>query len=306
VGFDTNDDAGVYLVNPELAVVSTVDFITPPVDDPFIFGQIAAANSLSDVYAMGGTPFGCLNLVGFPSDKLGPEVLEGILAGAMERVQAAGASLLGGHSTEDEEPKFGMAVNGFVDPKKIWRNQGALPGDHLILTKPLGSGALFNANLKGWVSEEALQDCIRQLIELNKTSAEILKKYEVHAATDITGFGLTGHGLEVAQGSGVTLEIKFESLSVFQEALEMYEKGVTTGVNASNRSLVENHIEMPDSLTVSEQEILFDPQTSGGLLVSVPENQSIEILDELQQSGVSQARIIGAVQALGSTHLKIL
>ncbi len=306
MGFDTNDDAGVYLVNPELAVVSTVDFITPPVDDPFIFGQIAAANSLSDIYAMGGMPFGCLNLVGFPSDKLGPEVLEGILAGALERVQAAGAALLGGHSTEDEEPKFGMAVNGFVDPKKIWRNQGALPGDHLILTKPLGSGVLFNANLKGWVSEEALQDCIRQLIELNKTSAEILKKYEVHAATDITGFGLTGHGLEVAQGSGVSLEIKFESLSVFQEALEMYEKGMTTGVNASNRSLVENHIEMSDSLSVSEQEILFDPQTSGGLLVSVPENQSKEILDELQQSGVSQARIIGTVQTLGENYLKIL
>ena len=303
VGFDTSDDAGIFQLNPDQAIVSTVDFITPPVDDPFLFGQIAAANSLSDVYAMGGTPFACLNLVCFPLDKLGPEILEGILAGAMDRIQSAGAVLLGGHSTEDEEPKFGMAVNGLVHPQKIWKNVGALAGDQLILTKPLGSGVLFNANLKGWVSGKALDECIRQLVELNKTSAEILKKYQVHAVTDITGFGLAGHGLEMAQGSGVSFQINVENLPVFDEAFQMYEKGVSTGVNSSNRKLVENHIHYQDCLPAFKQEILFDPQTSGGLLASVAQHQSEEILRELHHSGMAEASIIGNVHPFEKKHI---
>jgi len=303
VGFETSDDAGIFQLNPDQAIVSTVDFITPPVDDPFLFGQIAAANSLSDVYAMGGTPFACLNLVCFPSDKLGPEILEGILAGAMDRIQSAGAVLLGGHSTEDEEPKFGMAVNGLVHPQKIWKNVGALAGDQLILTKPLGSGVLFNANLKGWVSGKALDECIRQLVELNKTSAEILKKYQVHAVTDITGFGLAGHGLEMARGSGVSIQINVENLPVFDEAFQMYEKGVSTGVNSSNRKLVENHIHYQDFLPAFKQEILFDPQTSGGLLASVAQHQSEEILRELHHSGMVEARVIGNVHPFEKNHI---
>ena len=305
VGFETSDDAGIFQLNPDQAIVSTVDFITPPVDDPFLFGQIAAANSLSDVYAMGGTPFACLNLVCFPSDKLGPEILEGILAGAMDRIQSAGAVLLGGHSTEDEEPKFGMAVNGLVHPQKIWKNVGALAGDQLILTKPLGSGVLFNANLKGWVSGKALDECIRQLVELNKTSAEILKKYQVHAVTDITGFGLAGHGLEMAQGSGVSFQINVENLPVFDEAFQMYEKGVSTGVNSSNRKLVENHIHYQDFLPAFKQEILFDPQTSGGLLASGPQHHSDEILRELHHSGMVEARVIGNVHPFEKNHINV-
>ena len=198
---------------------------------------------------MGGTPFACLNLVCFPSDKLGHDILEGILAGALDRIQNAGAVLLGGHSTEDEEPKFGMAVNGLVHPEKIWKNIGAIPGDHLILTKPLGSGVLFNANLKGWVSGEALNACIQQLVELNRSASEIFQKYEIHAVTDITGFGLAGHALEIAKGSGVSLNIDEDSLPIFEEAIQMYEKGVTTGVNSSNRKLVESDIHFQKSLS---------------------------------------------------------
>jgi selenide,water dikinase len=196
-----------------------------------------------------------------------------------------------------------MAVNGLVHPQKIWKNVGALAGDQLILTKPLGSGVLFNANLKGWVSGKALDECIRQLVELNKTSAEILKKYQVHAVTDITGFGLAGHGLEMAQGSGVSFQINVENLPVFDEAFQMYEKGVSTGVNSSNRKLVENHIHYQDFLPAFKQEILFDPQTSGGLLASVPQHHSDEILRELHHSGMVEARVIGNVHPFEKNHI---
>ena len=295
VGFETFDDAGVYRLNDEQALVSTVDFITPPVDDPFVFGQIAAANSLSDIYAMGGVPISCLNLVGFPSDKLEPEILEKILSGALERVHQAGAVLLGGHSIEDEEPKFGLAVTGLVHPDLVWRNNGARPGDRLILTKPLGSGVLFNANLKGWVSRKALDTCIEILAELNDKSAEAMKGFNVHAVTDITGFGLAGHCLEMAQGSGVTIEVEFENLPFMQEAREMYERGISTRANGSNRRMVEAHVSFPESRSPNDQEILLDPQTSGGLLASVPEEEAEALLNQLHQSGITHASLMGRV-----------
>ncbi|HBL56793.1 MAG TPA: selenide, water dikinase SelD, partial [Deltaproteobacteria bacterium] len=228
VGFDTSDDAGVYLLSDEQALVFTADFITPPVDDPYLFGQIAAANSLSDIYAMGGKPLSCLNLVGFPSDKLGNEILEGIVTGALQKITEAGAVLLGGHTTDNDEPIFGLAVTGLVHPEKIWRNTGAKPGDQLILTKALGSGVLFNANLKNLVSEKALGDCLDSLIELNKTAAEVLAKFEIHAATDITGFGFAGHALEMLPGSELTFNFSLDEIPILSEAGEMYERGVTT------------------------------------------------------------------------------
>jgi len=198
VGFDTSDDAGIYRLNDEIAIITTADFITPPVNDPYQFGQIAAANAISDVYAMGGKPITCINLAAFPSKKLGPEILQGIVAGALSKITESGAVLAGGHTIEDDEPKFGLAVTGIVHPKKYWSNAGAKPGDVLILTKPIGSGVLFNANLKGWVSEGALNECISTISTLNKTAAEIFSNFEIHAVKDITGFGLAGHGFERA------------------------------------------------------------------------------------------------------------
>lgn len=306
VGFATHDDAGVYRLSDTQALIATADFITPPVDDPFLFGQIAAANALSDVYAMGGQPLFCLNLVGFPSEKLDPEVLEGILAGAMDKITEAGAVLLGGHTTDDEEPKFGLSVVGTVHPEQIWRNFGARPGDALLLTKPIGSGVLFNANLKGWVSPEALQECLDQLVILNRSSAEALSNFTIHACTDVTGFGLAGHGFEMAQGSQVTLEIRLSELPVLREAREMYLRGMSTGVNLANRSMVGSSIRFPESLRLKEREIVFDPQTSGGLLVALPEAEAEAALAALRDSGSVHACQIGRVTELDKAHLVFL
>ncbi len=306
VGFATHDDAGVYRLSDTQALIATADFITPPVDDPFLFGQIAAANALSDVYAMGGQPLFCLNLVGFPSEKLDPEVLEGILAGAMDKITEAGAVLLGGHTTDDEEPKFGLSVVGTVHPEQIWRNFGARPGDALLLTKPIGSGVLFNANLKGWVSPEALQECLDQLVILNRSSAEALSNFTIHACTDVTGFGLAGHGFEMAQGSQVTLEIRLSELPVLREAREMYLRGMSTGVNLANRNMVGSSIRFPEALRLKEREIVFDPQTSGGLLVALPEAEAEAALAALRDSGSVHACQIGRVTELDKAHLVFL
>ena len=303
MGFTTSDDAGVYRLNDTQALVATADFITPPVDDPVLFGQIAAANALSDVYAMGGTPLFCLNLVGFPSDKLGPKILSDIIAGAHSKIKEAGAVLLGGHTTEDAEPKFGLSVTGMVHPERIWRNVGAQSGDALLLTKPIGSGVLFNANLKGWVSADALQECLDQLVVLNKVAAEVLSGFSVHACTDVTGFGLAGHGFELAQGSGVTLKIELDALPVLREAREMYRRGVTTGVNTANRAMVGDSIRFPESASAKAQEIVFDPQTSGGLLVALPEAEAETALQALREVGVAAATQIGTVHEFEEAHL---
>ncbi len=303
MGFTTSDDAGVYRLNDTQALVATADFITPPVDDPVLFGQLAAANALSDVYAMGGQPLFCLNLVGFPSDKLGPEILSGIIAGAHSKITEAGAALLGGHTTEDEEPKFGLSVTGMVHPERIWRNVGAQPGDALLLTKPIGSGVLFNANLKGWVSTDAFQECLTQLVVLNKVAAETLAGFRVHACTDVTGFGLAGHGFELAKGSGVSLEMRLDALPVLREAREMYQRGVTTGVNTANRSMVGGSIRFPESTSAKDREIVFDPQTSGGLLVTLPDTEAESALKALHAAGVADASRIGTVREFETAHL---
>lgn len=295
VGFDHSDDAGIYKLTDEIALVLTADVITPPVNDPFIFGQISAANSISDVYAMGGKPVSCLNLVFFPRDKLEPEILHQIVAGAMSKITEAGAVLAGGHSVEDDEPKFGLSVTGIVHPEKYWANKGAKPGDVLILTKPIGSGVLFNANLKNWVSENALNNCIQVITELNKTAMEIGTGYEIHAATDITGFGLAGHGYEMAKASQVCLNIKIDSIPIMPEALEMYRKGVTTGVNKYTRQLVEKNIRITADFPVWHREIIYDPQTSGGLLFALPEAQGEALRKDLINAGVKDTRLIGRV-----------
>ncbi len=298
VGFETSDDAGIYRLNDDMALVTTADFITPPVDDPYLFGQIAAANSISDIYAMGGKPVTCLNLVGFPADKLGPEILHGIVEGALSKITESGAVLAGGHTTDDEEPKFGLSVTGIVHPEKYWRNVGAEPGDVLILTKPIGSGVIFNANLKSWVSDQALDECIQTITTLNKAAAAVMAGFDIHAVTDITGFGLGGHALEMAEGSGVTLEIRTDDVPMMSEALEMYERGMRTGVNAANRALIEDSVHFEKSLPGWHEEIFVDPQTSGGLLMSVPAAQSESLLTALHNNGVAEAQIVGVVKSL--------
>lgn len=298
VGYETSDDAGVYRLTDDLAIITTADFITPPVNDPYIFGQIAAANALSDVYAMGGRPITCLNLAGFPSKKLGLDVLNRIVAGGLTKITEAGAVLAGGHTTEDEEPKYGLAVTGIVHPLRFWSNAGARPGDALVLTKPLGSGVLFNANLKGLVSTAALTECLTVTTQLNRTAAEIMQGFEIHAATDITGFGLSGHAFEMARGSQVQLRLSIGALPIMKEALDMYARGMSTGVNRHNRRLVENHIRFENELPTWHREIVYDPQTSGGLMVAVPERQGWELVTTLLQAGVAPATVIGRVDRL--------
>jgi selenide,water dikinase len=293
VGFETSDDAGIYRLTDEIALVTTADFITPPVDDPFVFGQIAAANAIGDVYAMGGRPVTCLNLVAFPTRKLPAKVLQQIVAGALAKITEAGAVLAGGHSVEDDEPKFGLAVTGLVHPQRFWTNRGAAPGDVLVLTKPVGSGVLFNANLKGWVPPAHMAACIETASALNRRAAEILAEGAVHAATDVTGFGLAGHALEMARASRVRLEIDIDAVPVMAGALEMYRKGMTTGSNAFNRRLAEDHTVFFRRLPDRHEQIFYDPQTSGGLLASVPETRAAELIAALRAAGAPAAVVIG-------------
>ena len=303
IGFETGDDAGVYRIDAERALVHTADIITPTVDDPVVFGRVGAANALSDVYAMGGRPVTCLNLIGFPTDDLGPEVLAGIVAGALEKITEAGAVLAGGHTMDDDEPKFGLSVTGLVHPDRVWRNAGAREGDVLILTKPIGSGVLLNANLRGWVDAEALDVALRSLSALNKSAAEVLAAAGcVHAATDVTGFGLAGHALEMARASDVTLRLELSALPLLPQALRMYERGVTTGVNAANRELVEAAMRLEGAFAEPRVELLFDPQTSGGLLVAVPGAEAEAILASLHAGGVSDAAVVGEAVPRETPH----
>jgi len=302
VGYETSDDAAVYFINEETALVLTADVITPPVDDPFVFGQIAAANALSDVYAMGGRPLVCLDLVGFPAGKLDDDALHAIVAGAVDKITEAGAVLAGGHTTNDEEPKFGLSVVGVVHPRQFWKNVGAKPGDAIILTKPIGSGVIFNANLKGYVSPPALDECIRIITTLNKTAAEVLREFHPHAVTDVTGFGLAGHAMEMASGSGVTIRIDSESVPLMREALAMYERGVKTGANLGNRNMVSERTRFTREGAPWQREIWFDPQTSGGLLIAVPDPEAIPLLGSLAAAGVTEARRIGSVEQYDNSH----
>lgn len=273
-------------------MINTVDFITPPVDDPYWFGQISAANSISDIYSMGGRPLTALNVVMFPSKLLDMSLLKEILRGSFDKVVEAGACLVGGHTVDDEEPKFGLCVNGVVHPERIWTNAGSRPGDALILTKPLGSGVLFNATRSGKLPFKDLErDVLPSLATLNKAAMEAALAFTVHACTDITGFGISGHSLEVALGSKAQIILQYRDLPFYPYALDMYKKGETTGSNKANRKLVENHLQIKADLTASERELLYDPQTSGGLLLSVPGSQAGELVKALAAAGVRAARV---------------
>ena len=306
VGFETSDDAAVYRVSPDIAVISTVDFITPPVDDPYWFGQIAAANSLSDVYAMGGKPLIALSLVMFPSTKLDMGLLKEILRGGTDKVLEAGACMAGGHSVDDNEPKYGLSVTGTVHPDQILTNCGAQPGDSLVLTKPLGTGVLFNASRAGKLPYRELEAILPQVAALNKRAMEVALKYDVNACTDITGFGIMGHALELANGSGVQINLFYDGMPFHPNALEMYQKGETTGSNPLNRRLAEGFWESASKRSVHEEELLFDPQTSGGLLVSLPHDQADALATEMRNQGVETAVPIGEVVTKGRPLVRVV
>ena len=295
VGFDTADDAGVYRLDSERAVISTADFITPVVDDPFTFGRIAAANSISDVYAMGGTPYMALNLLGYPPAGLPNHVLGEILAGGAATCQEAGCAVAGGHTVRDEEVKFGLSVTGHVHPDRILRNSTARPGDVLILTKPLGTGALVAANKKGRLDTPAFDALITCMTTLNR-SGEILFDLGATACTDVTGFGLSGHALEMAKGSDVTLEIVCGDLPLLPEAVILCGEGFTCGGTVANAKFTGQNIHFADGLGQDMIGLLNDPQTSGGLLVSVPAARSAAMATALNDSGALTASIVGQVQ----------
>lgn len=297
VGLETSDDAAVYRISDEVAMINTVDFITPPVDDPYWFGQISAANSISDVYSMGGKPLTALNVVMFPSGHLDMGILKEILRGGNDKVVEAGACLAGGHTVDDNEPKYGLCVNGVVHPDKIITNAGAQPGDALILTKPLGSGVLFNAVRAGKFSLKELEEAVLPVVaSLNGLAMEKALEYDLHACTDVTGFGILGHLVEVADGSEVHVFVDYPSLPFYSGALDMYKKGQTTGSNAANRALVARYpLALERELSRYQEELLYDPQTSGGLLLSLPKEQAQQLLADLHAAGIDVAGKIGEI-----------
>ena len=295
VGFETSDDAAVYRLSSDTALVSTVDFITPPVDDPYWFGQIAASNSLSDIYAMGAKPLIALNLIMFPSKKLEMTFMKEILRGGHDKVTEAGASMVGGHSVDDNEPKYGLSVTGVIHPDRILTNSEAKEGDALVLTKPLGTGVLFNACRSKSLPWPDLEQLLPHVAALNNKPIDLAGNYEVHACTDVTGFGIVGHSLEMAQGSGVQIDLLYGELPFYPNALEMYKKGETTGSNLGNRKLTEGFLKIDANLRSEQEELLFDPQTSGGLLISLPSSQAEELVKALKDAGIEAAAQIGNV-----------
>ncbi len=294
VGLDTSDDAGVYKINEETALVQTVDFFTPIVDDPYAFGQIAAANALSDIYAMGGKPLTVLNIVAFPISTLDKSILTDILRGAADKVKEAGATLVGGHSIDDKEPKFGMAVTGLIHPNKIRANASAKAGDKLILTKPIGIGIMTTSIKNGQLTEEEIERVTCIMSTLNKTAAEIMDHYDVHACTDVTGFGLLGHALEMAKGSKLGITIIKEDVPILPRVRQLAEQGFIPGGTKNNFAHVKENIIFPEQMDQIDQFILCDAVTSGGLLISVEKAQAEDLLQNLLDAGV-EASIIGEV-----------
>ncbi len=294
VGLDTSDDAGVYKLTDSIALIQTVDYFTPIVDDPYMFGQITAANALSDVYAMGGQPKTVMNIVGFPIKKLGADMLSDILRGAADKVKEAGAITVGGHSIDDQEPKFGLSVTGIVHPEKVWKNVGAKPGDVLVLTKPIGVGILTTGIKRSAVTAEQEQLVTETMAMLNKTAAEVLSSYQPHSVTDVTGFGLLGHGSEMARGSNVSFEFYLSQVPVLEGAFELAEKGVVPGGSKSNHKWISDDTVYED-LSIEDQYVLCDAITSGGLLVSMSEKEAKSYVEQLHASGITQSAIVGRV-----------
>jgi selenide,water dikinase len=304
VGFDTNDDAGVYLLSPEMAMVQTVDFFTPIVDDPHTFGQIAAANALSDVYAMGGKPVSALSIVGFP-DKGDPEILEQIIRGGLSKMTEAKCSVIGGHSIRNDDIQFGYAVTGIINPQQVWRNVGARGGDVLLLTKAIGTGVISTALKKDRVAAADLEASIASMTQLNRAASEALQELQekagatqpIHAVTDITGFGLLGHAREMALGNPqrniapVSLEVEHSAVQYLPGAREASRGGFLPGGLKNNRDFIGDCVRFAESVPQYYRDLLFDPQTSGGLLIAISQESVEGAISELERRGVPARRI---------------
>jgi cysteine desulfurase len=293
VGSDTSDDAAVYRIDDHTAIVQTVDFFTPVLDDPYQFGAVAAANSLSDIYAMGATPLFALNIVGFPSNRLPMSVLQEILRGAQSKAEEAGISIIGGHTVDDTEPKYGLAVTGVVSPREVVTNRGALPGDVLVLTKPIGTGVMATAMKRGILDERGAGLLFETMAALNRSAADVMRGVGAHACTDVTGFGLLGHLLEMTMASGVSARIHADVVPVLPGAFELAASGVVPGGTRDNADHTGPHIEYGDGVSAVTRLLLNDAQTSGGLLIAVGREHASRLLAEMDHAGVSGAAEIG-------------
>ncbi len=304
VGFDTSDDAAVYQISPEICLIHTLDFFPPLVDDPYEFGQIAAANALSDIYAMGGKPVSALNIVCLPSDLDLPSA-KAILAGGNDKVLEAGINISGGHSLADKEPKYGLSVTGVVHPEELILNRGAKTGDRLVLTKPIGSGVLSTVDKAGLLSAESHKTLVATMSLLNKRACEIAKKYQVSAGTDVTGFGLIGHALEIAESSDKTLVIKAEEVPLLPEALKWAEEGFLPGGAYRNREYVAGRCLAETDVARGREDLFYDPQTSGGLLLCVAAEKAADFLQDLIAAGLTAA-IIGSVEEFSDCRIRVI
>lgn len=295
MGTETADDAGVYQINDEIALVQTVDFITPIVDDPYTYGRIAAVNALSDIYAMGGKPLTALNIVGFPRRSLDLSILTDILRGGLEVVHEAGAVLLGGHTVDDSELKYGLSVTGTVHPQKVVKNSEARVGDVLILTKALGTGIISTANKAGMAEAGILQKAVDSMTRLNDQASEAMLAAGAHACTDITGFGLLGHASEMARGCGLSFRFFFSRIPILSGTGEYAAQGMVPGGAYCNQDHFGREISISETVPESERIILFDPQTSGGLLIALPAAAGESLLDNLKKRGIAEAALVGEV-----------
>ena len=295
MGLETSDDAGVYQLTPDLALVQTVDFFTPIVDDPFAFGQIAVANALSDVYAMGGKPLTAMNLVAFPIKTLAKSVLKDILLGGLSKMEEAGVTLVGGHTVDDPEIKYGLSVTGLIHPMKIFSNAKSVPGDLLVLTKPIGTGIIATALKGGMASGKAVRQMVESMTTLNRKASEKMQVLGAHACTDITGFGLVGHGLEMAKASHVGLRIWANKVPAFPEAMDYARIGLIPGGSYSNRQFFSCRVDIHSSVPVVLGDLFYDPQTSGGLLISLPPRDAEQLVGALGEDGDPVAAIVGEV-----------
>lgn len=293
VGLEKADDAGVYKLRDDLAIIQTIDFFTPIVDDPFVFGQIAAANAMSDVYAMGGTPICAMNIVCFPVKEMDIALLREILRGGLEKMQEAGVVLAGGHTVEDRELKYGLSVTGTVNPRDVLRNQGGHAGDLLILTKPIGTGIVNTAIKAELATQEAIDKITTSMMALNRQAAELMCKAGVHACTDVTGFGLLGHACEMIEGSDVGICIDAHAVPIFPEAKEYARMGLIPAGLYRNSEFRKSMITADESIPIELLDIFFDPQTSGGLLMALPTSEADALLKQMHQEGIPEATVIG-------------
>lgn len=294
-GIERAEDAGVYKLSEELAIILTIDFFTPIVDDPFAFGQIAAVNALSDVYAMGGKALTAMNIVCFPTQTMDISILKEILAGGLDKIREAGAMLVGGHSIDDKELKYGLSVTGIIHPKDVVRNSGAKAGDKLILTKPLGTGILSTAIKSELADDVVISAVVKCMSTLNRKASELMRMAEVHACTDITGFGLLGHASEMVEGTDVGMIIYSSKVPFFPEAKKYADMGMVPGGTSRNREFRANMLEIDANIPTYMDDILFDPQTSGGLLISVPDKKAESLVKRMHDEDIEKAAIIGEV-----------